>query len=203
MAPKQATIYLNNSSYTSKSAKSAPLSAVTPKKPSRSEAGKSDQTNFSKHTRKRRQSFSTLVFWGRGSSSGVRNKSPARLTKELPLFFPHMPYMVGGLDSLDWSSPPKNRWFRTRSSAPIEATTKQITNDGGALSRGLMLCDKLIARTDILYQTASQVVGAQPPSPPLFLYPSDGKQNKIYSGSTRHLIGNGIGYLYTKDSTYL
>jgi len=46
----------------------------------------------------------------------------------------------------------KNGRLRTRSSAPIKATTKQIAPGSGCLSRRLMLCDRLIAKTDVLRQ---------------------------------------------------
>jgi len=75
-----------------------------------------------------------------------------------------------------------------------------------------MLCDRLIAKTDVLHLTDSQVAETRPPSSPPFFHPSDEDQKKIHDDSikqqrrnleTRLLRGDDRGYFYTKDSTYL
>jgi len=78
-----------------------------PTKPFKSKLATSDQMNSGKNPRRRKHHFSALVFWGRGSGSGVRSNSPTHPTKELPLFLPRTPYIEGGSDSLEWFSPPR------------------------------------------------------------------------------------------------
>jgi len=80
---------------------------MIPKTPSKSESATSNQTDSDKHTRRRRQHSSTLVFRERGSGFRMRSNSPIYLTKELPLFLLQSPYMERRWDSLEWSSLPK------------------------------------------------------------------------------------------------
>ena len=66
-----------------------------------------------------------------------------------------------------------------------------------------MLCNRLIAKTDVLCQINSQAVGAWTPSSPPFLPPLNEEEGRAHDDSTRLRRGDGRIYFYTKDSNLL
>jgi len=75
-----------------------------------------------------------------------------------------------------------------------------------------MLCDRLIAKTDVLHRTYSQAAGTRPPSSQPFLSLPNEEEKMIHGDSTRQhkrnpklkfLRGDSGGYFNTKDSAYI
>jgi len=148
----------------------------------------------------------TLVFWGKGSDFGVRGNSPAHPTEVLHFFLPHTPYMEGGSDPLEQSSPLKIKRLETRSSAPIEAGHKAIASDGGALSRWLISSRWLTCHAK---QTPKQREIDHHLLHLSFLYLMKRRRahGNLTDNGTRAqkqvFRGNGRGYFYTKNQTNL